>query len=84
MMKVASAKKFSLYIYPNDHPPAHCHVRYKDGSDISVDIPLIIPRYGATISKEVEEFIEQNLDPLCDMWEKLENKRIITLKKTKN
>ena len=80
-MKVVSTKNFTLYIYPNDHPPAHCHARYKDGSDISIDIPLIIPRYGVTISRELEEFIEKNLDKLCDAWEKLNQKKITTLKK---
>ena len=70
-MKVIQYKIFSVYVYANDHPPPHCHVRFKDGSEISVDLPLILPRYGVTISKEVEEILELNLDKLCTVWEKL-------------
>ncbi len=72
-MRVIKEANFSIYIYANDHPPPHCHVRYKDGSDTSVDIPLVVPRYGATISKEVEAVIENNLEKICDAWETLNN-----------
>ncbi|MCW3111458.1 MAG: hypothetical protein JWQ09_5964 [Segetibacter sp.] len=74
-MKVVNAVNFSIYVYPNDHPPPHCHVRYKDGTDISIDLPLVLPRYGATISKEVEELIESNIDKLCEVWEKLNQQK---------
>lgn len=81
-MKVVRATNFSLYIYSDDHPPPHCHVRFKDGSDVSIDIPLIIPRYGATISKEIEEVIEKNLEKLCNVWEQLNHKTSNKTKKT--
>ena len=70
-MQIIGNTKFKIYVYPNDHPPPHCHVRYNDGSDVSVDIPLIMPRYGATITKEVEEMIRKNVDKICKAWEML-------------
>jgi hypothetical protein len=70
-MKVVEYKSFKVYVYANDHLPPHCHVRYKDGSETSIDLPLLIPRYGATISKEIEEMLELNIDKLCNAWDKL-------------
>jgi hypothetical protein len=80
-MKILKTKKFKIHIYSNDHPPPHCHVRYNDNSEISVDLPLIIPRYGATISNEVREFIEKNLDKIYDAWEKIHPPRKYKIKK---
>jgi hypothetical protein len=71
LMKVLSNRNFKIYVYPNDHPPPHCHVVFRDGSDISVDVPLIEPRYGAKISKEVKIAIEEALDEICDTWDTL-------------
>lgn len=82
-MKVISKARFKIKVYPNDHPPPHCHVIYKDGSDVSVDIPLISPRYGATIPREVEEAIAKDLEKLCAMWDKLNTKRELTDKPKK-
>ncbi len=70
-VKIIGNKIFGVYVYPNDHPPPHCHIRFNNGSDISVDLPLIVARYGATISKEVKELIENNLEKLCESWEQL-------------
>jgi hypothetical protein len=70
-MKVAEYNPFKIYVYADDHPPPHCHVRYNDGSEMSIDLPLLKPRYGETISKEVEKILKLNLDELCEAWEKL-------------
>lgn len=69
-MKVVHGAKFSIYVY-RDHPPPHCHVRFNDGSDISVDIPLMNPRYGASLTREVREAILENLDDICETWDTL-------------
>ncbi len=70
-MKIVKYKAFTVYVYANDHSPPHCHVRYNDGSEISVDLPFLKPRYGATFTKEVEEVLELNLNKLCEAWGKL-------------
>ena len=80
-MKIIDNKKIRVYVYPNDHPPPHCHVRYNDGSEVSVDIPLIMPRYDATISKDVSELIQKNLDRICITWEKLNQPRKTNIQK---
>jgi hypothetical protein len=74
-MKIVGNDIFGIYIYPNDHPPPHCHVRYKNGDDISVDIPLIIARYKAQISKPETLMIEENIEKLCSEWERLNPKK---------
>ncbi len=70
-MKVLRHSRFGVYIYKGDHPPPHCHVRIKGGKDISVDLPLLDPRYGESISREVETFLLENLDALCKAWDQL-------------
>lgn len=70
-MSIYSTPNFSIHVRGNDHPPPHCHVRFRDGSDVSVMIPLIEPMYGATISSEVREAIEDNLDAIVDKWDAL-------------
>jgi hypothetical protein len=74
-MKVVGNKNYKIYVYPEDHPPPHCHVRFKDGRDVTVDVPLIEPRYGATISKEVRETIADNMEEICKAWEELNEKQ---------
>lgn len=81
-MKIAETEKFKVYIYPDDHPPPHCHVRYKGGLDISVDMPLIEPRYNARITKDVYDIISLNLENLCSAWERLNPNKLSKQKKT--
>lgn len=68
-VSIYSTLYFSIHVRGDDHPPPHCHVRFKDGSDVSVTIPLIEPMYGATISSEVRKAIEDNLDAIADRWD---------------
>ena len=82
-MKVVEHSKFNIYVYPNDHPPVHCHVRYNDDSDVSVDLPMIVPRYGAKISRETVKTIEDNLDKLINIWEELNKSFKTSIKKKK-
>lgn len=74
-MLIFGNAKFKVYVYSDDHPPPHCHIRFSDGEDVSVDIPLIIPRYGMEISKNVEKAIVAHLEELCDAWEQLNKPR---------
>ena len=70
-VSIFSTSRFSIHVRGDEHPPPHCHVRYKDGSDVSVKFPLIESMYGATIDNEVREAIEDNLDKLADAWDAL-------------
>lgn len=70
-VRIYRNQKFSLYIKSLDHPPPHCHVRFKDGSQICVTIPFIEPMHGAIIDKEVKNAILENLDALSDAWDLL-------------
>lgn len=80
-MSIYRTANFSIHVRGDDHPPPHCHVRFKDGSNVSVTIPLIEPMYGATISSEVRKAIEDNLDAIADKWDALHPIR--KLKKSK-
>ncbi len=74
-MKIIGNDKVNVYVYRNDHPPPHCHVRLRNGSEISIDIPLIKPRYGQRITGEIKEIIEEHLDEICEAWDELHPKR---------
>ncbi len=79
-MKIFGNERFSVYIHENDHPPPHCHVRFVDKSEVCVMIPIVEPMYGATISHEIREEIENKLEPLTKAWEKIHPKRLKTVK----
>ncbi len=70
-MSIYSTSYFGIYVWGGDHPPPHCHVRFTDGSIVSVTIPLMEPMYGATISSELRRAIEDNLDTIADRWDAL-------------
>jgi hypothetical protein len=74
-MKIFGNERFRIYIREDDHPPPHCHVRFGDESEICIMIPLIEPMYGATISRDVYDAIENNLDLLTETWDKFHPKR---------
>lgn len=70
-MRIFRNPRFSVFIKNRDHLPPHCHVRFKDGSEVCVTIPLAEPMYGATINEEVRDAVLDNLDALTDAWDKL-------------
>lgn len=70
-MRVFGNKNFGVFVYKNDHPPPHCHVRFGDKSEVCVMIPLIQPMYGAEISREIRGEIENHLDTLVKKWDEL-------------
>jgi hypothetical protein len=63
-------KNFSIHVWGNDHPPPHCHVKFKDGTEVCVIIPSIEPMYGASINNEVKTAIMEHIDELADLWDK--------------
>ena len=82
-MKIFGNQRFSIHIRELDHQWAHCHVRFGDQSEVCVAIPEIEPMYGASISREVRDAIENNLDALTDAWDRLHPKRPEVSKKEK-
>lgn len=75
-MKVFGNSRFSVYIHKVDHPPPHCHVRFGDKSEVCLELPFLEPMYGATISRDVIEEIENHLEELLDAWDKFHPKRL--------
>lgn len=74
-VRVFGNKDFGVFVYKNDHPPPHCHVRFGDKSEVCITIPLIQPLHGAEISRVIREEIENHLDLLVGTWDKLNPKR---------
>lgn len=80
-MKIFSGDKYIVSIHIDDHPPPHCHVRFGDGSEVCVMIPFLEPMYGATITREVRNDIEDHLDALASVWDRFHPKRVNTKRK---
>lgn len=74
-MKVCGTERFSAYIYAMDHPPPHCHIRLRDGSEVCVTIPLMEPLYNGNLTRDLREEIEDRLDELTAAWDRLHPKR---------
>lgn len=64
-------KHIKIYVYTNDHPPPHCHVRRKNGTETRVAIPSLVILSGDDLSKEEENLVLENLEKLCDEFERL-------------
>jgi len=60
-----------IFVYADDHPPPHCHLLRKDGTETRVAIPTMIILTGPKLSKKEENLVLDNLDALCDEFERL-------------
>ena len=76
MMKIIESRNFKVYVFPNDHPPPHCHVIFNDGSEICVGILFIDSWYGGKISRKVRKVLLENIDELANAWDILNRSRI--------
>lgn len=74
-MKVVESDNFNVYVFPNEHPPPHCHIIYNDETEVCVGIIFIDSLYGAKISRKVRKVIIENIDELADAWDKLNKPR---------
>jgi len=71
-VKVIKGVFFNVYIYPEDHAPPHCHVRYKGHKAESiVGIPLLNLLGGPVLEKHVKKALQNNLTMLAEKWEEL-------------
>jgi hypothetical protein len=70
-MKVLNSSNFDVYIYTDDHPPQHCHIRFLDGSESIIGLPLLNLIHGVQIDKKVRMYLLENLETLTTKWDKL-------------
>lgn len=70
-MKVIEGLNYDIYIYPDDHPAPHCHVRFYNGSESVVGLPLLNHICGTKIDKNVRKELYENIESLINNWEKL-------------
>ncbi len=68
-MRIVDSDGFSVYIYDHEHPPPHCHVKFNNGEEVVVGLPLLDVWFGKSIKKRVRKCLEQNLDLLTDTWD---------------
>jgi hypothetical protein len=62
---------FRIIIRGNEHPYPHCHVRWKDGTESYVLIPSLQVLFGKKLTKAVEKMLLDNLDALCDEFDRI-------------
>lgn len=81
-MKIVESDSFDVYVFPNDHPPPHCHIIFNDGSEVCVGIIFIDSWYGTKISRNVRKVLLDNMDKLANAWDVLNKQRIGTKSKS--
>lgn len=60
-----------LYIYAFDHNPPHLHVRSSDGEfTITIKERIIEGKAKVKTIKIVNDFIDNNVDEIMDIWNK--------------
>lgn len=73
-MRIVSTDAYGVYIYAGDHPPPHCHVRWHGENEVVVSLPNLQSLYGDGVPSQVREFLLENLDKLCEEWDRLNPK----------
>ena len=71
IMKVIEGDNYDVYIYPNDHPPPHCHIRYCDEEESVVGLPLLNHLNGVKVIRKVHKELINNIILLSEKWEEL-------------
>jgi len=71
-VKVVKGDSYSVYVYPEDHAPPHCHIRYKnDEAESVVGLPLLNLITGKPIPRAVRKALIENINELSKIWEQL-------------
>lgn len=71
-VKVIKENFFNVYVYPEDHAPPHCHIRYKGHEAESiVGLPLLNLLAGPVLEKQIKKVLQNNLARLTQKWEEL-------------
>jgi hypothetical protein len=63
-------KKIGIFIYSEDHPPPHVHVR-RGGQETRVVIPTLKILSGKQLSKTELDLISENIDFLCEEYDRI-------------
>ena len=71
-MRVLAGTNYIIYVYPEDHAPPHCHVRYSDnGIESLVDLYLFDVIEGRAITRKIRAHLKANQELLITSWERL-------------
>jgi hypothetical protein len=71
-VKIIKGDNFNVYVYPEDHAPPHCHIRYKGNEPESVvGLPLFNLIAGVPVSKPIKKVLRQNINKLTKAWDQL-------------
>lgn len=72
-----------IYIYAFDHNPPHLHVRSGDGKfTITIKDRIVEGKAKARTIQVVNQFIDEHLDEINEVWDKAQNgKRIEKIKR---
>jgi hypothetical protein len=67
--------KISIYVFPDDHNPVHCHVYLKDDRHVRVSLPdyeveVISGKFRIGELKEVKALVEKNRNIIGQAWRK--------------
>jgi hypothetical protein len=82
-MSIVVGKNFSISVYPGDHPPPHCHVRYKDETEAWVELPSLKVHFGGKLTDDARESILEHFEKICAEYDSLNPKKIKNEEKTK-
>ena len=69
--------RFSFVIYPQDHTPAHVHVKAADAEarfEIETGKCLAVYGFKQNSINQLAEIIEQNKDLLMEQWNEYQGK----------
>ena len=78
MPKIFERDGFRVFIYPNDHSPAHVHIWKAEGQVIIELDPIRIRRFEAMRRKNVSkavEIVEENQVVFLEKWSEIDEKR---------
>jgi len=67
--------KVKVFIYADDHPPPHCHVRRGNGIVTRVILPTLEILSGPSLSRSEKELLIDKLDDLCEAYDQKNPKK---------
>lgn len=71
-VKIVKGDSYSVYVYPEDHAPPHCHIRYKnDEAESVVGLPLLNLIAGKPVPRPIRNILSNKIDELTKAWEQL-------------
>lgn len=72
MPKIADISGAAVFVFPNDHPPPHVHVRFQ-GAAVRLritDAALLdpAPAFPARVLRDARAWLRQNRDCAAEAW----------------